>query len=295
MESTQIKKPRHGFKRNTIVPKNWVKLARIEYHFKRIWRSIRINRHLTALLGPQYVRSRDMIEIDITYRCNLNCYNCNRSIRQAPEALDMQLSQIEAFVNESIERKLLWKRIRVLGGEPTLHPEFIKIIASLDKYTLFNTDCEIQVVTNGHGEKVKAMLQLLPKEIWVENSSKESPFQPDFAPFNMAPCDNPAFSNCDYSNGCAIMEECGMGLTPMGYYPCAVAGGIDRIAGQELGYIHIPDIKDDMSPVLNEMCKYCGRFTDGHYIPRNLRNQVFDEPISSSWQTLYDNWNNQKE
>lgn len=294
MESSQIKKPRHGFKRHTIVPKNWVKIARVEYALKSIWRSIRIKRQLTALFGPQYLRSRDMIEIDITYRCNLNCYNCNRSIRQAPQALDICLSQIETFVKESIERKLMWKRIRVLGGEPTLHPEFMKVINTLEKYTAFNTDCEIQVVTNGYGEKVKAMLRRLPKHIWIENSSKTGPQQPDFAPFNMAPCDNPQFANCDYTNGCAIMKECGMGLTPMGYYPCAVAGGIDRIAGLKLGYNHIPDKKDNMTQILKEMCRYCGRFTDGHYIPKNLRNSVNDEPVSPSWKTLYSNWKNTK-
>ncbi len=287
-------KPRHGFKRPSIVPKSWERVARIEYHLKGIWRSLRINRHLTALLGSQYKRSRDMIEIDITYRCNLNCCNCNRSVRQAPEAIDISLLQIEAFVFESIERKIMWKRIRVLGGEPTLHPQFIQIIDTLEKYTSSNKECEIQVVTNGYGEKVNSMLDQLPKHIWVENSNKKGSWQPDFAPFNMAPCDNPLFKNSDYANGCAIMEECGMGLTPMGYYPCAVAGGIDRIAGIKLGYSHIPDCKDDMSAILKEMCQYCGRFSDGHYIPKNIRNQVVGEPISPSWQVLYDNWKRKK-
>ena len=29
--------------------------------------------------------------------------------------------------------------------------------------------------------------------------------------------------------GCRVIKDCGLGLTPSGYYMCAIAGGIDRI------------------------------------------------------------------
>lgn len=154
----QFEKPRHGFKRKTRVPKKLVKIARIKYGFKGFWRSMRVGRLMTKVLGPQYIRSHDMIEIDITYRCNLNCYNCNRSVRQAPEALDISISQIVAFVEESIDKKIKWKRIRVLGGEPTLHPHFLEIIENLGKYIKFHADCEIQVVSNGYGDEVRSKI-----------------------------------------------------------------------------------------------------------------------------------------
>lgn len=110
----------------------------------------------------------------------------------------------------------------------------------------------------------------------------------------MAPCDNVAFANVDYSNGCAILEECGMGLTPLGYYPCAVAGGIDRIAKLQLGYENLPDRKDKMSHVLENFCGFCGRFADGHYIPKNLREPLIGEQISPAWKALYSQWKYEK-
>lgn len=290
LKNVDGKKPRYGFKRKSIIPKNKVRLVKIEYRLKSILRKFRINRSITKLFGPQYKRSRDLIEIDITYRCNLNCFNCNRSVRQAPEALDISLDRIEEFVSESISKKLKWKRIRVLGGEPTLHPKFLKIIDVLNRYIEYNDDCEIQVVTNGYGEKVNNMIKELPDHIWVENSRKFTPKQEGFAPFNLAPCDDEKFTNCCYENGCAIMEDCGMGLTPLGYYPCAVSGGIDRIIQKQLGYQSIPDMNDDMINILNKTCIYCGRFYEGHYVPQNLRKRIDGQVMSMSWEKLYTNW-----
>src|SRR5262249_20587376 len=93
-------------------------LVNAEYNF---WR---VQKPVTALLGPQYRRSRDFIEIDITYACNLNCYNCNRSCEQAPTGEHMTVEQVERFVAESVAAGKQWKRIRLLGGEPTVHKNF---------------------------------------------------------------------------------------------------------------------------------------------------------------------------
>jgi len=85
---------------------------------------LRVQSWVTWILGPEYYRNLSMIEIDITYACNLRCYNCNRSCTQAPTVERMTVDQIKKFVEESKASNLQWKRIRILGGEPTLHPDF---------------------------------------------------------------------------------------------------------------------------------------------------------------------------
>jgi hypothetical protein len=137
---------------------------------------------------------------------------------------------------------------------------------------------------------VKKKLEALPAEVWVENSSKESNIQPSFGPFNDAPQDDVKYANKDYTNGCAIIEDCGMGLTPMGYYPCAVAGGIDRILKKGLGTDSMPDDGDDMLETLAECGRLGGRFRDGHFVPSNLRPELTEELISKSWVKLYKDW-----
>lgn len=287
---TANKKPKHGFKRNPIIGKEWSFLAKHFLYLKHVWRNFRTHRSVTGILGAQYVRSHEFIEIDITYRCNLYCLNCNRSVRQAPEELDISIHLIHEFVNQSLRREIKWKRIRILGGEPTLHPNFIEIVHILNQYTLFNSDCEIQVVTNGYSKQTIELLKQLPKDIWIENTRKVSPNQTRFAPFNNAPCDIPHLANKDFTNGCAIMEECGMGLTPLGYYPCAISGGIDRIAKLELGRASIPNKNDKMLNEVSELCRFCGRFIDGHFIPLNLRMPLEQETMSQTWKELYTKW-----
>jgi len=264
------------------------------YRCRAKWRHFRIGRMPTRLLGPQYKRSRDRIEIDITYACNLKCYNCNRSVRQAPERMHMSVEMIQEFVDSSISQKKVWKRIRVLGGEPTIHPEFQNIISELVRYRDAQPECLIEVVTNGHGDHVEKQLALLPKDIWVENSSKSSNIQPDFGPFNDAPLDDSRYEGKEFRNGCAIIEDCGMGLTPLGYYPCAVAGGIERITGKRFARDTLPNDDDSMEDALEASCRLCGRFRDGHYVPRNFRPELREERISTTWKKLYTDWKQSK-
>ncbi len=260
------------------------------YALRGCYRQFRITPTATRLLGPQYLRSRDAIEIDITYACNLRCTNCNRSVTQAPDKTHMPLDMIEAFVRDSIAHNKRWRTIRVLGGEPTLHPRFLDILHVLRKYRGFAPECSIQVVTNGHGKAVQAALRKIPPDIRVENSAKEGNVQPDFGPFNMAPMDDPAFRSSDYANGCSIMTECGMGLTPGGYYQCAVAGGIDRLLGYPHGRASLPRDADDMLDLSRTLCRLCGHFKDGHMIPASLRAPLLDEPKSAAWVKIYADW-----
>jgi hypothetical protein len=284
----------NSFGRASSFPARWVRLGKAWYAVRAGWRTVRISRLATRLLGPQYRRSRDRIEIDITYLCNLHCLNCNRSVRQAREALHMPVERVRQFVDESIARGKRWSRIRVLGGEPTLHPEFLPIVEELRRYRAWHPECVVEVVSNGHGTRVQAQLQRLPADVWVENSKKLGPVQVSFGPFNMAPVDDVGYRHADFSNGCAIIRDCGMGLTPLGYYPCAVAGGIDRITGSGLGRAALPDDGDDMEQALRELCRLCGRFRDGHYVPRNLRPPLEEEKISPTWKRLYAEWHDRR-
>lgn len=279
-----------SFKYSEEFPTRFVVWYKFIFWIKRWLRFFRIQKPVTKLLGPQYSPSNDLIEIDITYQCNLRCLNCNRSCTQAPESVHMPIDMIIKFVSDSLSQNKLWNRIRVLGGEPTLHPYFNEIVQHLLEYKKVFPDCKIEVVSNGYSRRTSQILAQLPEQICVENSAKTSAIQPTFGPFNVAPQDQRRNFFTDYSNGCEIMQVCGIGLTPQGYYPCAVAGGIDRVLGTTTGRVEIPSDNDSMCDLSNAACRLCGRFADGHYVPVKLRARLEEEIMSSSWEAIYKSW-----
>lgn len=243
------------------------------YHF------VRSQKQLTSFFGPQYSSHRKFAQIDITYKCNLRCNGCNRSCTQAPIKHEMTIAQVKAFVQESIDNGINWERIDILGGEPTLHTDLFGILDLLLEYKKNNnSDLRIELYTNGTGMTVRDILAKMPSEIKIINSDKSSKLQLHI-PFNMAPQDSSFYRNVDYSNGCRILTICGMGYTPYGYYPCAVAGGIDRVFGFNLGRKNLPSPDDQMTDLLQIFCRLCGHF--------RFNLPIQSGKVSSSWKTAY--------
>jgi len=244
---------------------------------------------MTRMLGFQYSRSRNRIEIDITYRCNLRCLNCNRSINTAPSNQSMTTAQIREFIDDTVAAGKKW--IRILGGEPTLHPEFRQIIVMLREYrSRHNPGCSIEVVTNGHGPAVQAQLDWLPADIFIENTAKQGNVTPFFRPFSTAPIDDERYRKAEYRNGCQVVSSCGMGLGPTGYFQCTVAAGIDRVTGMGIGRRRLPSDGDDLHDQMLATCRLCGRFKDGHFIPKDLRPSLREQLVSPTWAKIYEEY-----
>jgi hypothetical protein len=227
---------------------------------KDAWQFVRTQSFVSDRFGRPYRPSRDHVEIDITYRCNLKCLNCNRSCTQAPSNIEMPVADIAAFLEQSIQRQVVWKRIRLLGGEPSLHSRLWDIIDLLIDYQRSsNPGVRLVLGSNYHGHQVRRVLGKLPEAIHVKSTLKSSRVNL-FRPFNVAPVDKVAYRFADYACGCRIVEDCGLGLTPSGYYMCAVAGGIDRIFRYGLGRTSLPDESDAMLDQMSAFCSLCGHF-----------------------------------
>jgi hypothetical protein len=247
-----------------------------------LWQALRCQRGLANRWGRPYKRSRRLIEIDITYRCNLRCPNCNRSCTQAPAAIDMPLTQLEAFLNDSLTAGVRWERIRLLGGEPTLHPELMAILGLLENYrTRYNPRLRLVLCTNGSGARVRRTLSRLPPNVIVKNTAKTTRARL-FRPFNQAPIDLRRHRFADYACGCRILEDCGLGLTPQGYYPCAIAGGIDRVFGFGLGRLRLPPEQDEMQEMRERFCPLCGHFGFAWPTQRSR--------MSTTWRRAYESY-----
>jgi sulfatase maturation enzyme AslB (radical SAM superfamily) len=221
---------------------------------------VRAQVFFSSLFGKQFHPSRSYVEIDITYQCNLRCINCNRSCNQAPSDMEMPVADLAEFIQQSVEKQIQWKRIRILGGEPTLHSCIFDIIDLLTHYQeRYNPSVRLVLGTNFFGDRVQRVLAQLPEAFVIKSTLKSSRVNL-FKPFNVAPIDTRHNRYSDYSCGCRIIEECGLGFTPSGYYMCAIAGGIDRIFGYHLGRESIPDETDSLSDQMSALCRLCGHF-----------------------------------
>ena len=251
-------------------------------------RFIRVQRPITNISGPLYKQNHYKIEIDITYKCNLKCMNCNRSCRQAASEECMSVEQIEKFIKESKEQKRKWEQITIAGGEPTLHPNIFDIIQLLLSYKKnFSPNTRLEFVTNGYGYEVNSVLSKIPSEVVIRNTKKQ-PIPFCFYPFNTAPIDVGKYKYADYSNGCSVVQICGVGLTRYGYYTSSVAGGIDRVCGFNIGRKSLPSLDDSMVDQRKILCRYCGHF-------KEFINEITkEEKISLSWEKAYENYQNKK-
>lgn len=241
------------------------------------------------------------IEIDITYECNLKCINCNRSSTQSPITGGMAFEQIEMFVRESIAMGKKWKLINLLGGEPSLHKDFLAIVDLIlyEYITKHSQSSILQITSNGFGEFVQEQLDKLPHHpnLIIDRASfKDQRVVSYFSPFNDAPIDKQDGEDQEYHKGCWITAYCGIGLNQLGYYPCAVAGGIDRIFQLGLGLVSLYDVDESIARQLDTFCRYCGNFSDyadngGNFIPRHEKAALTKPIISESWKAAYRKYN----
>lgn len=252
-----------------------------------------------------FLPNQNRIELDITYECNLKCLHCNRSCTQAPTQTHMTLDQIQRFVRESIKHNKKWEIINVLGGEPTLHPEFEDIInCLLYEYVIAHSaNTTLQITSNGYGDKVQSKLKSLPQHPNVvinTNSFKTGREIPYFTPFNLAPVDHPVGQEQQYHKGCWVTAYCGIGLNHLGYFACGVAGGIERILKAKKGIQTLEDLSENLlQNQLQTYCKLCGNFSDyainrGDFMERAEKDTTPKTAMSETWDKLYKQHNNER-
>jgi hypothetical protein len=238
---------------------------------------------ISPLFHTRYRPSKDIVELNLIAACNLRCVNCECSCAQAPSYEHISLDQVERFVKESIEMRWNWKRIKLFGGEPTLHPNIFEVLTILEKYKIFNTGCEFELLTNGMGEDVNRVLSKMPSWIIIVNSTKDGLYEKLrwFESYNIAPADLFMYKVADFTKGCRRIEICGICLTKNGYYPCGPGAHVDRIFGFDIGIKTLEKVKSStMKDQLKQLCKYCGLY-------KEPPDRICEEKISDSWRKAY--------
>jgi organic radical activating enzyme len=231
-------------------------------------------------------------EVNLTSECNLRCLNCCSSCPQAPSKEYMSIRQIEKFLKEikPYIYKSNIKKIKLYGGEPTLHPRFGEMICLFKKFKKEFPSVNIILLTNGTGKIVKSKLRKVPKEIEILDSTKEG-FEKkysSFVAFNQAPCDDKKYKNSKFENGCPVISGCGICISKAGYYVCATGYHIDRVFGMNIGIKKRKDLNEkNMREQLKKLCPFCGRFKEPQIY-------VKEQTTSKTWSRAYERYKKNK-
>ncbi len=252
-----------------------------------------------------FLPNQNKIELDITYDCNLKCHHCNRSCSQAPSKSQISLDQIYQFVKESVSIGKKWELINIMGGEPTLHPQFEAIVDYLlrEYVDRWSPETTLQITSNGYGDEVIRKLKALPTHanlVINKNSFKNNRIIDYFTPFNLAPLDEKSEFQNDYQKGCWVTSYCGIGLNHLGYFACGVAGGIERVIESNQAIASLAELSEQLlQQQLNYFCRYCGNynaysFNNGDFMERAEKDASPKIAISNTWKKLYGKYKNER-
>jgi hypothetical protein len=234
------------------------------------------------------------LELDITYACGFGCNNCNRMTVLAPGTRDTNVTveQVQKLIHESIELNWPWRTWGVIGGEPTVHPQFWEILETIVQYRLtHNPSLLIRVSTHGAGERTTTILDRVAATfpfVHVRNSAKTTTLQNDFVAINVAPKDwADATGVGSVYSGCWIPANCGVGFNYAGFYCCAVAGAIDRICGDKLAIKSLRQVTPEtLVAQYAPFCSMCG-----HYRPNRAGSE---HKMSPSWKAAFEEYRRQQ-
>ena len=228
-----------------------------------------------------------ILEIAITYECNVRCANCCSLSTQAPtgRADEMPVETIERFIAESIETAFPWRYIKLYGGQPTMHTRFMDICRLLAAYQdNHRPEVGLGVVTNGSDqEKIRASEELgfaRWESVKVKTNADANGNPIPYITTNRSPKD----VGLESSRGCWVPVECGICMTNDGFWACSPIAAASRVFGYESAARHVGDITSEDLIAQYHHCDHCGYGTPNE--PRAV-----EQVTSETWQKKLDDYN----
>ncbi len=234
-------------------------------------------------------RNKKIVELDITSKCNLTCPNCVRFSNFTSTWVSFGMEEVEKFIKEN-KRYGKTLTVKVIGGEPLVHPNVNDILIKLNEHF------HMMIATNGIMEFWEP-----PFPMVIENSAKEKGVLPDFHATCDAPIDDAKYDEEDFSFGCDTANTCENVYTIDGFYPCTIAGSIDRMLrlpggpreGMDgLGVEHLNECMTgtNTTKVFNTLCGMCGFYKKmGFHEAKNTQMvRTHEQVFSKSWNFMKD-------
>lgn len=185
------------------------------------------------------------LELNITLRCNLFCVNCNRLCHIYRDRTDdMSIPQIEKFIEQARNGGGV-QRLKIIGGEPLMHPNFVEI------YNLLVDAAEEGVIKSVIVETNKTLNRpdgLKPSKLtkWQGTLQRKKRHLPILW--------SPKDLGVQTHYPCRQISRCGFSLDKYGYLPCSLSIMMVRI----FKMTHLYRYEFPTQPWgLDELCPIC--------------------------------------
>jgi len=168
------------------------------------------------------------LEIQVMLLCSWNCHACDQfsnlpAIHWVRKAT-MSMEQIQRFVNEMTENNAYLGRIRLVGGEPTLHPKLPEIVDLLRTLVDQGHVLNLEIVTNG--ASMEKLTPDLRKKLKIRISNETEKSKTHTANLANTPA---TLGYADKVVPCNAPGHCGISLNYFGYFPCSSGAGLARL------------------------------------------------------------------
>jgi hypothetical protein len=209
-----------------------------------------------------------LIQIDITNACHLRCAHCTRAV---PHIKRPYFADVE-FVEKALQSLKGWRRgVGCMGGEPTLHPQFVEICGLFKKY-FPRSQRGLFTAGGKFYEKHKQLIDDTFGIILFNNHERVGVHQPILVASEDIIKDE-VFRN-ELIDKCWLQTLWSPSITPRGAYFCEVAGTIDNLFDGPGGFPVEPDWWKRDIPACrgqrDEFCRSCSAAVPMELHPTNL-------------------------
>ncbi len=191
----------------------------------------------------------DRVELNITFACNLACRSCNRLCNLTRLDGDMTVDQVQMFVNNLAREGRKLRRVKVVGGEPTIHPQFREICEVLLAAKGAGWIEKVAVNTNGVTAKQFAEKPIPVGIRWMVSP----PTRKTHRPFLWSPLDLGLVGR----GPCKMPRVCGFSLDATGWLPCSAAIAVARLFSLEHLYKSLEGSLPEEVWGMEELCRDC--------------------------------------
>jgi len=230
--------------------------------------------------------NRGIVELCLTYRCNVRCDNCSNLCTQAPFGGDLTPTDVLYFIDDIHNNGDHVGQVTLHGGEPVMNPHIEDIVKMLAEYR-HDTGCKLWLLTNNSSDAVRRKTTYLSCEYDIPlgiSTKRDRNMDRSGSPIKYAQVNNsPADQGIEHDHGCFQTSTCGVCFNYLGWFPCSPVAAAARVFGYK-GVKSISQLTDEQSDLyFHEHCGYCG-----FSAPDMIR--VSEQVTSETWRDAFDKY-----